>query len=46
MDERGLIFVANGERIWILRQNLALDPQMLEEWLRQVTAPLANPASG
>jgi hypothetical protein len=38
-DQRGLIFVANADGIWILHQNLALDPEMLKEWLRQVSAP-------
>jgi hypothetical protein len=38
-DQRGLIFVANNDGVWILHQELALDPQMLKEWIRQVSAP-------
>jgi hypothetical protein len=37
--QRGLIFLANGDGVWILHQSLALDPQMLKEWIRQVSAP-------
>jgi hypothetical protein len=38
-DQRGLIFVANADGIWILHQELALDPEMLKEWIRQASAP-------
>jgi hypothetical protein len=38
-EQRGLIFLANGDGIWVLHQNLALDPAMMEQWLRQVSAP-------
>jgi len=35
-DRRGLIFVANGEGLWILHQELALDPQVEEEYAHHV----------
>jgi hypothetical protein len=35
-ERRGLIFVANAEGIWILRQTLAYDPEWLKEWERQM----------
>jgi hypothetical protein len=35
-ERRGLIFVANGEGIWILRQTLAEDPEVEKEYERQV----------
>jgi hypothetical protein len=31
-DQRGLIFVANADGIWILQQHLALDPEMEEAY--------------
>jgi hypothetical protein len=37
--QRGLIFLANADGVWILQQSLALDPEMLKAWLRQVSAP-------
>jgi hypothetical protein len=38
-EQRGLIFVAASDGIWILHQSLAFDPEMLKQWLRQVSAP-------
>jgi hypothetical protein len=38
-DQRGLIFLANADGFWILHQELALDPEMLQQWVRQVSAP-------
>jgi hypothetical protein len=35
-ERRGLIFVANGEGIWILRQTLAMDPAIEEEYAHYV----------
>jgi len=35
-DRRGLIFVANGDGIWILRQHLAEDPEMEKAYANQV----------
>jgi len=35
-QERGLIFLANNDGIWILHQNLAEDPAVEEEYTRQV----------
>ncbi|MGA2740541.1 MAG: hypothetical protein ABSG65_24270 [Bryobacteraceae bacterium] len=35
-DRRGLIFVANTEGIWILRQHLAQDPQMEKDYANYV----------
>jgi hypothetical protein len=35
-DRRGLIFLANREGIWILHQNLALDPEVEKEYARRV----------
>jgi hypothetical protein len=35
-DSRGLVFVANSEGIWILHQNFALDPEVEEEYTREV----------
>jgi hypothetical protein len=31
-DERGLIFLANPEGVWILRQHFAMDPEYVKEW--------------
>ena len=35
-DRRGLIFVANGEGIWILHQTYAEDPKVQEEYAKHV----------
>jgi hypothetical protein len=35
-DRRGLIFVANAEGIWILRQHLALDPEVEKAYANYV----------
>jgi hypothetical protein len=35
-DKRGLVFIANGEGVWILQQHFADDPQVEEEYTRQV----------
>ena len=35
-DRRGLIFVANAEGIWILRQRLAQDPQVEKDYANYV----------
>jgi hypothetical protein len=35
-DSRGLIFVANGEGIWILRQHLAEDPEVEKAYDRYI----------
>lgn len=35
-NQRGLVFVANGEGIWILQQHFALDPQVEEAYAREV----------
>jgi hypothetical protein len=35
-DQRGLIFLANAEGIWILRQNFAMDPEVEREYTRRV----------
>jgi len=35
-NQRGLVFVANSEGIWILQQHLALDPEVEAEYTRQV----------
>jgi hypothetical protein len=35
-DQRGLIFVANPEGIWILHQSYALDPEVQREYARHV----------
>lgn len=35
-DQRGLIFLANPEGIWILHQNFALDPEVEKEYARHV----------
>lgn len=31
-DKRGLIFLANAEGLWILHENLAMDPEFEKEW--------------
>lgn len=31
-DERGLIFLANRDGVWILRQHYAMDPEYVKEW--------------
>jgi hypothetical protein len=36
---RGLIFLANSDGIWLLQQSLALDPEILKEWIRQASSP-------
>ena len=33
---RGLVFLANGEGIWILREHFALDPAIVQEYTQQV----------
>lgn len=35
-DKRGLIFLANPEGVWVLRQHLAMDPQAEQEWEHNV----------
>ncbi len=35
-DQRGLIFLANPEGIWILHQSFALDPEVEREYARHV----------
>lgn len=35
-DKRGLIFLANPEGVWVLRQHLAMDPQEEQEWEHNV----------
>jgi hypothetical protein len=35
----GLIFLANSDGIWLLQQSLALDPEILKEWIRQASSP-------
>lgn len=35
-DQRGLIFLANPEGIWILHQNFATDPEVEREYARHV----------
>ena len=35
-DQRGLIFLANPEGIWILHQNFAMDPEVEREYARHV----------
>jgi hypothetical protein len=35
-DRRGLIFVANSDGIWILRETIALDPQAEKDYARYV----------
>jgi hypothetical protein len=35
-NQRGLVFVANSEGIWILQQNFALDPEVEAEYTRHV----------
>jgi hypothetical protein len=35
-DPRGLIFVANGDGIWILKQHLAEDPEMEKAYANYV----------
>jgi hypothetical protein len=35
-DQRGLIFLANPEGIWILHQSFALDPEVEKEYARHV----------
>ena len=35
-DRRGLIFVANAEGIWILRQRLAEDPEVEKAYAKYV----------
>jgi hypothetical protein len=35
-DQRGLVFVANSEGIWILQRHLAMDPKVEEEYARYV----------
>ncbi len=35
-DRRGVIFIANGEGIWILQQHLAEDPQVEKAYANQV----------
>lgn len=35
-NNRGLVFIANPEGIWILQQNLATDPQVEEEYAHHV----------
>lgn len=34
--DRGLIFLANGEGLWILRQNFAPDPEVEKAYARQI----------
>jgi hypothetical protein len=36
-ERRGLIFIANGEGIWILHQTYAEDPKVQEEYAKHVT---------
>jgi hypothetical protein len=31
-DKRGLIFLANGQGLWILHEKLAMDPEFEKEW--------------
>jgi len=31
-DKRSLIFLANGQGLWILREKLAMDPEFEKEW--------------
>jgi hypothetical protein len=31
-DRRGLVFIANGEGVWILQQHLATDPQVMKAY--------------
>lgn len=38
-DQRGLIFLANADGIWILQQKLAMDPEFVKEWEHMVSAP-------
>ena len=35
-DRRGLIFVANGDGIWILHQSFAMDPEVEKEYAHHV----------
>jgi hypothetical protein len=35
-DRRGLIFLANAEGVWVLRQQLAMDPEAEKEWEHNV----------
>lgn len=35
-DRRGLIFIANGDGIWILHQNFAIDPEVEKEYERYI----------
>ena len=35
-DRRGLIFIANGEGIWILQQHLAADPEVEKAYANYV----------
>lgn len=35
-NQRGLVFVANSEGIWILQQHFAVDPEVEAEYTRQV----------
>ena len=35
-NQRGLVYVANSEGIWILQQHFALDPEVEAEYTRQV----------
>jgi hypothetical protein len=35
-DQRGLIFVANSDGIWILQQHLAEDPEVVKEFEKRV----------
>ncbi len=38
-DQRGMIFIANADGIWILQQHLALDPEVEEAYTRYVFTP-------
>jgi len=31
-DKRGLIFLANGQGLWVLHEKLAMDPEFAKEW--------------
>ena len=31
-DRRGLIFLANSQGLWVLREKLAMDPEFVKEW--------------
>jgi hypothetical protein len=38
-DQRGMIFIANADGVWILQQHLALDPEVEEAYARYVLTP-------